>query len=105
MTAPTPFQARKVRMSTIDDAEQTPYADYSYAAGTHIPIIESDLRPSIQPTNRRLFVTHNAHLRECLAEFLATGLAIAFGLGGIVRRPGSLYPGLPVHGKVKCKLT
>ncbi|KAL3671006.1 hypothetical protein V7S43_004190 [Phytophthora oleae] len=107
MTAPTqPFPARKVRISNIDDAssgstDPTPYADFSAAAytlDTHVPIIDressqyiqTEYRPSAD-TKRRLFVTNNTHLRECLAEFLATVLAIAFGLGGIAQ--GALWSG------------
>ncbi|KAG7382925.1 hypothetical protein PHYPSEUDO_004221 [Phytophthora pseudosyringae] len=98
MTAPTqPFPTRKVRISTIDEAsssaDPTPYTDFSGALDTHVAIVDressqclqADYRPPAEPTKRRLFVTHSAHLRECLAEFLATVLAIAFGLGGIAQ--------------------
>uniref|UniRef100_H3H740 Aquaporin n=1 Tax=Phytophthora ramorum TaxID=164328 RepID=H3H740_PHYRM len=78
MTAPT----RKVRMSSIEDAaDPTPYADFSGSA--YAP----DVRVAIERevAKRRPFVTRNTHLRECLAEFLATTIAIAFGLGGIAQ--------------------
>ncbi|KAG3108540.1 hypothetical protein PI124_g12291 [Phytophthora idaei] len=87
------MSATKVSFSAINDdccsgAHTTDPTPYIHARDTHVLIIdhESSLNADYrEPTKRQLFVTHNAHLRECLAEFLATVLAIAFGLGGIAQ--------------------
>ncbi|POM73896.1 Aquaporin [Phytophthora palmivora] len=89
------FPARKVRTSNSGDVyngsittDPTPYTNFSGPAPGNVPIvdhesIQADYHSSIESTKRKMFVTHNNHLRECLAEFLATVLTIAFGLGGI----------------------
>ncbi|RLN49095.1 hypothetical protein BBJ28_00017260 [Nothophytophthora sp. Chile5] len=88
MTAPTqPLPTRKVHISNIED--QSGYADFSSMPYTPDVSITVEHEAALLTTNssevykKRPFVTQNAHLRECLAEFLATTLAIAFGLGGI----------------------
>ncbi|KAF4319116.1 hypothetical protein JM18_006173 [Phytophthora kernoviae] len=114
--SPPPTQPfpRKVRISTIEDSsgqhtsDQTPYADFpgsAYAPDIRVSIDRespqlvtnpSDYRTSGETGKRRRLITKNAHLRECLAEFLATTIAIAFGLGGISQAGlwGSEYGGI-----------
>ncbi|RLN47334.1 hypothetical protein BBJ29_005566 [Phytophthora kernoviae] len=112
--APTQPFPRKVRISTIEDSsgqhtsDQTPYADFpgsAYAPDIRVSIDRespqlvtnpSDYRASGETGKRRRLITKNAHLRECLAEFLATTIAIAFGLGGISQAGlwGSEYGGI-----------
>ncbi|KAG7398338.1 hypothetical protein PHYBOEH_011246 [Phytophthora boehmeriae] len=116
MTTATPPFPRKVRISAVEDSsglhtsDQTPYADfpgstYLSAPDVRVPIDRessqfvanaNDYRASSDAGKRRWLVTKNAHLRECMAEFLATTITIAFGLGGISQAGlwGSEYGGI-----------
>ncbi|ETK81271.1 hypothetical protein F441_13477 [Phytophthora nicotianae CJ01A1] len=84
----------KVSFSAVNDDCSGPHTrdptPYIRAPDTHVPINDQESSQYLQAdhhelTKRRLFVTYNTHLRECLAEFLATVLAITFGLGGIAQ--------------------